>query len=91
MYNLSGVKNLSELEFQIIDVLKFLEFVKDFKSCLDIGSGVGFFVIFLVFEKFEVKFIFLELRIKRVVFLNYFKSVLFLKNIEIIKKCLEDY
>lgn len=52
---------------------------------------MGFFVIFLVFEKFEVKFIFLELRIKRVVFLNYFKSVLFLKNIEIIKKCLEDY
>ncbi|OOQ39407.1 RsmG family class I SAM-dependent methyltransferase, partial [Helicobacter pylori] len=40
-HNLSGARNLSELEPQITDALKPLEFIKDFKSCLDIGSGAG--------------------------------------------------
>ncbi|MGN8473845.1 16S rRNA (guanine(527)-N(7))-methyltransferase RsmG [Helicobacter pylori] len=90
-HNLSGAKNLNELEPQITDALKPLEFVKDFKSCLDIGSGAGLPAIPLALEKPETKFILLEPRIKRAAFLNYLKSVLPLKNIEIIKKRLEDY
>ncbi|MFP6276897.1 16S rRNA (guanine(527)-N(7))-methyltransferase RsmG [Helicobacter pylori] len=90
-HNLSGARNLSELEPQITDALKPLEFIKDFKSCLDIGSGAGLPAIPLALEKPKVKFILLEPRIKRAAFLNYLKSVLPLKNIEIVKKRLENY
>ncbi|MBH0275885.1 class I SAM-dependent methyltransferase, partial [Helicobacter pylori] len=70
-HNLSGAKRLSELEPQITDALKPLEFIKDFKSCLDIGSGAGLPAIPLALEKPEAKFILLEPRIKRAAFLNY--------------------
>ncbi|GAA9488743.1 16S rRNA (guanine(527)-N(7))-methyltransferase RsmG [Helicobacter pylori] len=90
-HNLSGTKRLSELELQITDALKPLEFIKDFKSCLDIGSGAGLPAIPLALEKPEVKFILLEPRMKRAAFLNYLKSVLPLNNIEIVKKRLENY
>ncbi|GAA9685297.1 16S rRNA (guanine(527)-N(7))-methyltransferase RsmG [Helicobacter pylori] len=90
-HNLSGAKHLSELEPQITDALKPLEFIKDFKSCLDIGSGAGLPAIPLALEKPEVKFILLEPRMKRAAFLNYLKSVLPLNNIEIVKKRLENY
>ncbi|AFI06264.1 16S rRNA (guanine(527)-N(7))-methyltransferase RsmG [Helicobacter cetorum] len=90
-HNLSGARNLSELEPQILDALKPLEFIKDFKTCLDIGSGAGLPAIPLALERPNTQFILLEPRVKRVAFLNYLKSVLPLKNIEIIKKRLEDY
>ncbi|WP_104712729.1 16S rRNA (guanine(527)-N(7))-methyltransferase RsmG [Helicobacter cetorum] len=90
-HNLSGARNLSELEPQILDALKPLEFIKDFKTCLDIGSGAGLPAIPLALERPTTQFILLEPRVKRVAFLNYLKSVLPLNNIEIIKKRLEDY
>ncbi|RDU62868.1 16S rRNA (guanine(527)-N(7))-methyltransferase RsmG [Helicobacter sp. MIT 14-3879] len=84
-HNITGYANKDDLESNIIDSITPLDFIKDFKIALDIGSGCGFPSICLAVIKHNSKFILVEPNNKRVSFLTTISLKLGLKNIIIIK------
>ena len=89
-HNLSGAKTKEEISFQIKDSIYPLEFLGEFDTLLDIGSGGGFPAIPLAILKNDANFTLVEPIKKKVAFLNYIKLKLSLTNIEIINKRIED-
>ena len=89
-HNLSGAKNKDEIDFQIKDSIYPLEFLGEFDTLLDIGSGGGFPAIPLAILKNDASFTLVEPIKKRVAFLNYVKLKLSLTNIEIVNKRIEE-
>lgn len=87
MHNLSGTQTFQEVYANIFDSIYPLKFIKDFQSCIDIGSGAGFPAIPLAICKCKARFILVEPRLKRVSFLKNLIVELGLKNVEV-QKCL---
>lgn len=88
-HNITGYKSKKDIMQNIITSIAPLEFISDFKSCLDIGSGCGFPAIPLAICKENSEFFLVEPQIKRVSFLNIIAINLGLKNITILKNRIE--
>lgn len=89
-HNLSGTQILEEVYDNIFDSIYPLKFIKDFRYCIDIGSGAGFPAIPLAICRSEARFVLVEPRLKRVSFLKNLIVELGLKNIEVQKCLIED-
>jgi len=91
VHNLTGAKTKEEIEKNIKDSLYPLKFL-DIRPniALDVGTGAGFPGLILAMAMPDTKWYLVEPRNKRAAFLNYIKSLLDLKNVEIIKKRVED-
>ena len=88
-HNISGARSLSEVFENIEDSIKPLEFIGDFDSLLDVGTGAGFPGLVMAIAKSNAKFFLCEPKQKRVAFLRLVKSKLKLENVEIIAKRVE--
>lgn len=90
-HNLTGAKNLDEIEKHIQDCLYPLEFISPFSYAIDIGSGAGFPAIPLAISLPHCHFSLTEPRIKRASFLKMLCIELELKNVSVypslIQKC----
>jgi len=90
IHNLTGAKTKEEIEKNIADSINGLQCLKNEpKTALDVGSGAGFPGLILAMAMPDTKWFLVEPRNKRVAFLNYIKSVLDLKNVEVIKNRVE--
>jgi len=89
-HKLTNYKTKEEIYSQIEDSLYPLEYIKDTKTAIDIGTGAGFPGLILAIAMPNTKWYLVEPLKKRYSFLNYLKILLNLKNVEIIPKRLED-
>jgi len=89
-HKLTNYTTQEEIDKQIEDSLYPLEYIKDKKSAIDIGTGAGFPGLILAIAMPNTKWYLVEPLKKRYSFLNYLKILLGLKNVEIIPKRLED-
>lgn len=91
IHNLTGAKNKEEIEKNIKDSLYPLKFLNIHpKKALDVGSGAGFPGLILAMAMSDTKWFLVEPRNKRAAFLNYIKTLLDLKNVEVLKKRIEE-
>ena len=91
IHNLTGAKSKEEIEKNIEDSLKPLEFLKgDFHTAIDIGTGAGFPGLILAMAMPKTKWYLIEPRKKRAAFLNYIKALENLENVEVIPKRIEE-
>ena len=81
--------NKEEIFEQIEDSLYPLEYIKNAKSAIDVGTGAGFPGLILAMAMPETKWYLVEPLKKRYSFLNYIKIMLNLQNVEIIPKRIE--
>jgi len=82
--------NEEEIKEQIKDSLYPLEKIKDAKTAIDIGTGAGFPGLILAIAMPQTKWYLVEPLKKRYSFLNYIKTILNLKNTQIVPKRLEE-
>jgi 16S rRNA (guanine527-N7)-methyltransferase len=78
-----------EILEQINDSLYPLKDLKNIKSAIDIGTGAGFPGMILAIAMPETKWYLVEPLKKRYSFLNYLKTILGLKNVEIVPTRIE--
>ena len=91
IHNLTGAKTKEEVEKNIVDSLYPLNFLpKKTKTALDIGTGAGFPGLILAMAMPDTNWFLVEPRNKRAAFLNYIKTILNLKNVEILKNRVEE-
>lgn len=90
IHNLSGYKTKNQIYENIADSIYPLEFIKDFNTALDIGSGSGFPAILLAIAKEQSCFILIEPNNKKASFLEIVTLKLKLKNVRIIKDRIEN-
>lgn len=83
IHNLSAIKDKQDIQEQIIDSVRVLDFVQTFQSCLDIGSGAGFPALPLSVCCPKARFILVEPNAKRAAFLHHVKGTLGLENVQI--------
>jgi len=90
VHNLSGRLTKEDIEENIIDSVSPLEFIEDFESLADIGTGAGYPGLILAMARAEKNVYLIEPRQKRVAFLNFVKNSLGLKNVEVLCKRVEE-
>lgn len=90
VHNLSGRLSREDIEENILDSIMPLEFIDDFESFADIGTGAGYPGLILAMTRADKKCYLIEPRQKRVAFLNFVKNSLALKNVEVICKRVEE-
>ncbi|ANV97951.1 hypothetical protein BBW65_03670 [Helicobacter enhydrae] len=90
VHNLTGAKTPEEVRENITDCLYPLEFIDDFKTALDIGSGCGFPAIPLAIAKPQSVFYLTEPRLKRASFLKMLCIELKLSNVHIFHSTLQN-
>ncbi len=90
IHNLTGNLEQSSIEKNIIDSIYPIEFLEDFESLADIGTGAGFPGLILAMYYKEKDIYLIEPRVKRVSFLNFVKASLGLKNLKVLQKRVED-
>jgi 16S rRNA (guanine527-N7)-methyltransferase len=91
VHNLTGAKSEEDVKRNIEDSLKPLEFLQgEFKSALDVGTGAGFPGLILAMAMPQTHWILSEPRKKRAAFLNYIKTLLDLKNVDVAMKRVEE-
>lgn len=90
VHNLTGRLTQIDIEENIIDSITPLEFINEYNSFADIGTGAGYPGLILAMGRADKKAYLIEPRQKRVAFLNFVKNTLALKNIEIISKRVEE-
>ena len=90
IHNLTGARDEATLDDFIFDALFPLSFLPSVKSLLDIGTGAGFpgMILALALQDTEVTLV--EPLTKRASFLQFIKADLGLKNVQVIKKRVED-
>jgi 16S rRNA (guanine527-N7)-methyltransferase len=81
--------NKDEIFTQIEDSLYPLDFIKEAKTAIDVGTGAGFPGLILAIALPDTKWYLVEPLKKRYSFLNYIKMLLNLENIKIIPKRIE--
>jgi 16S rRNA (guanine527-N7)-methyltransferase len=84
VHNLSGRLTRSDIEENILDSVYPLNFIKDYTSFADIGTGAGYPGLILAMALRDVKSYLIEPRIKRVSFLNFVKATLKLDNLTVL-------
>ena len=84
VHNLSGRLTRSDIEENILDSLYPLNFIDNYDSFADIGTGAGYPGLILAIALRDVKSYLIEPRIKRVSFLNFVKATLKLDNLTVI-------
>ena len=84
VHNLSGRLTRSDIEENILDSLYPLNFIENYESFADIGTGAGYPGLILAMALRDVKSYLIEPRIKRVSFLNFVKATLKLDNLTVI-------
>lgn len=84
VHNLSAELQSEKIEKNIYDSVYPLNFLENFSSFADIGTGAGYPGLFLAMARPDVKAYLIEPRAKRVAFLNFVKNSLKLDNVEII-------
>jgi len=92
IHKLTNYNTKEEIQLQIKDSLYPLEIepsLKKSKTAIDIGTGAGFPGLILAIAMPETKWYLVEPLKKRYSFLNYLKTILGLKNVEIVPKRLE--
>jgi len=89
-HKLTNYKTKEEIYSQIEDSLYPLEYIKNTKTAIDIGTGAGFPGLILAIALPQTKWYLVEPLKKRYSFLNYLKILLNLKNVEVIPKRLEE-
>jgi 16S rRNA (guanine527-N7)-methyltransferase len=82
--------NKEEIIKQIKDSLYPLQYIKNAKSAIDVGTGAGFPGLILAISMPQTKWFLVEPLKKRYSFLNYIKMLLNLENAEIIPKRMEN-
>jgi 16S rRNA (guanine527-N7)-methyltransferase len=92
IHNLSSVKDLEResIESNIIDSVYPLKFLDSYTSLADVGTGAGYPGMILAIANPNIKSILIEPRSKRVAFLKFVKSLLDLRNVEVIESKVED-
>lgn len=90
VHNLSGNLDDQTIYENILDSLYPLNFIEDFKSFADIGTGAGYPGLIIAIAKKDKEAYLIEPRAKRVAFLNIIKATLGLKNLTIFQKRVED-
>lgn len=90
VHSLTRAKDISKINEYIEDSLYPLEFLKDFKSCLDIGTGAGFPGLVLAIAKPDSEFVLTEPLNKKASFLNMVKVELGLDNVTIYQERVEN-
>ena len=84
VHNLTGAKTTEEIEANIADSLKPLEFLDEsYEKALDIGTGAGFPGLILAIAMPRTHWTLVEPRQKRAAFLNYIKTLFELPNVEV--------
>ena len=92
IHKLTNYNTKEEIKTQIEDSLYPLQIepsLKEAKTAIDIGTGAGFPGLILATQMPNTKWYLVEPLKKRYSFLNYLKTILNLKNVEIIPKRLE--
>ncbi|MDX4067793.1 16S rRNA (guanine(527)-N(7))-methyltransferase RsmG [Aliarcobacter skirrowii] len=90
VHNLSGNLDDQTIYENILDSLYPLNFIEDFKSFADIGTGAGYPGLIIAIAKKDKEAYLIEPRVKRVAFLNIIKATLGLKNLTILQKRVEE-
>ncbi|RXK06202.1 16S rRNA (guanine(527)-N(7))-methyltransferase RsmG [Halarcobacter bivalviorum] len=90
VHNLSGRLTKEDIEENIIDSISPLEFIDNYDSFADIGTGAGYPGLILAMARADKKSYLIEPRQKRVAFLNFVKNSLGLKNVEVLCKRVEE-
>ncbi|MDX4059271.1 16S rRNA (guanine(527)-N(7))-methyltransferase RsmG [Aliarcobacter skirrowii] len=90
VHNLSGNLDDQTIYENILDSLYPLNFIEDFKSFADIGTGAGYPGLIIAIAKKDKEAYLIEPRAKRVAFLNIIKATLGLKNLTIFQKRVEE-
>lgn len=90
VHNLSGNLDDQTIYENILDSLYPLNFIEDFKSFADIGTGAGYPGLIIAIAKKDKEAYLIEPRAKRVAFLNIVKATLGLKNLTIFQKRVEE-
>lgn len=90
VHNLSGNLDDQTIYENILDSLYPLNFIEDFKSFADIGTGAGYPGLIIAIAKKDKEAYLIEPRAKRVAFLNIVKATLNLKNLTIFQKRVEE-
>ncbi len=90
VHNLSGNLDDQTIYENILDSLYPLNFIEDFKSFADIGTGAGYPGLIIAIAKKDKEAYLIEPRTKRVAFLNIVKATLGLKNLTILQKRVEE-
>jgi 16S rRNA (guanine527-N7)-methyltransferase len=84
VHNLSAELEDQKIENNIYDSIYVLNFIKDYSTVADIGTGAGYPGLILAMARPNIKFYLIEPRAKRVAFLNFIKNSLKLNNVEIL-------
>ncbi len=91
VHNLTGAATKEQIEANIQDSLRPLEFLEgDFKEALDVGTGAGFPGLILAVAMPHTHWVLAEPRKKRAAFLNYVKTSLGLDNVDVAMKRVEE-
>jgi len=90
VHNLTGAKNIAEINDNIIDSLYPLTFIEKPKTLLDVGTGAGFPGLVLAIALSETEVVLAEPLKKRVSFLKYAAIDLELKNVRVEAKRVEN-
>ncbi len=84
IHNLSGRLSTEDIEENILDSLYPLNFIDNYDSFADIGTGAGYPGLIIAMARKDMKAYLIEPRIKRVSFLNFVKASLKLENLTVI-------
>lgn len=84
IHNLTGRLSTEDIEENILDSLYPLNFIDNYDSFADIGTGAGYPGLIIAMARKDMKAYLIEPRIKRVSFLNFVKASLKLENLTVI-------
>jgi len=90
IHNLSGRLTTEDIHENILDSLYPLNFIDNYESFADIGTGAGYPGLIISIAKRNMNSYLIEPRIKRVSFLNFVKASLKLKNLNILCNRVEE-
>ena len=84
VHNLTGRLSTEDINENILDSIYPLNFIGQYESFADIGTGAGYPGLLLAIANRDIKTYLIEPRIKRVAFLNFVKASLKLENLTVI-------
>ncbi|AXH15017.1 16S rRNA (guanine(527)-N(7))-methyltransferase RsmG [Malaciobacter mytili] len=90
IHNLTGSLHFEDIYENILDSVYPVNFIDDFESFADVGTGAGYPGLLLAIANPDKKCYLIEPRVKRVSFLNFVKNSLGLNNVEVLCKRVEE-